>query len=84
MRLQFYLKLHITYRNIFYLTDKLEHTQSIECLMVMIFSPYTPYLIKYRALEEEWLNKELDNIKMVKFNPFPNKPLFYESAKEFF
>ena len=45
--------------------DTLEHTRAVECLLIMIYSPYTPYLVKYRTYEEQCLNKELNNIQIV-------------------
>ena len=46
-------------------TDTDSHQQAVECLMVMIYSPYIPYLVKYKSYEEALLLKELNNIKLV-------------------
>ena len=41
------------------------HQEAVECLMVMIYSPYTHYLVKYKSYEEALLLKELNNIRLV-------------------
>ena len=49
----------------FHFPDTEPHQQAVECLMVMIYSPYIPYLVKYKSYEEALLLKELNNIKLV-------------------
>lgn len=62
----------------------LEHTRSLECLLVMIYSPYTPYLVKYRIYEEHWLNKELNNIQMDHTEVFETVQLLSQSVSKLF
>ena len=50
---------------VYYFIENLEYTRSMECLLVMIYSPYTGYLLKYRTYEEGCLNNELNAIKIV-------------------
>lgn len=54
------------FTNCWIVSDTLDYTRAMECLLVMIYSPYTTYFLKYRAYEEKCLNHELNGIKMVR------------------
>ncbi|XP_053401502.1 conserved oligomeric Golgi complex subunit 7-like isoform X2 [Mercenaria mercenaria] len=67
-----------------HLKDTLEHTRAMECLLVMIYSPYTPYLVRYRTYEEQCLNNELNNIKMDHTEVFETVQLLSQSVSKLF
>ncbi|KAL4234116.1 Golgi transport complex subunit 7 [Mactra antiquata] len=67
-----------------HLKDDLEHIKSMECLLVMIYSPYTVYLLKYRQYEEDCLNKDLETIKMDHVEVFETVQLLSQSVNQLF
>lgn len=47
------------------MTDDPSHVKSLEKLLNTVYSPFRPYILKYRTFEELALNNELDNIRLV-------------------
>ncbi|KAH3692541.1 conserved oligomeric Golgi complex subunit 7-like [Dreissena polymorpha] len=65
-----------------HMKDNVEYVRSMECLLVMVYSPYTPYLLKYRGYEEAQLNRELENIKLDHAEVFETVQLLGQSVSK--
>lgn len=64
--------------------DCLEHSQSVECLLVMIYSPYSSYFLKYREYEDELLSKQLEKIPLDHVDVFETVQLLAQSVNKVF
>ncbi|XP_064611193.1 conserved oligomeric Golgi complex subunit 7-like [Liolophura sinensis] len=47
-----------------HMTDDPSHVKSLEKLLNTVYSPFRPYILKYRTFEELALNNDLDNIRL--------------------
>ncbi|XP_060062709.1 conserved oligomeric Golgi complex subunit 7-like isoform X2 [Ylistrum balloti] len=64
--------------------DQMEHTQSLERLMMMIYAPYRPYIAKYKSMEEATLGSDLNNIRLDDAEVFETVQLLAASVNKLF
>ncbi|XP_021349091.1 conserved oligomeric Golgi complex subunit 7-like [Mizuhopecten yessoensis] len=64
--------------------EKLEHTRSLEKLMMMIYAPYRPYIAKYKSMEEATLGSDLNNVRLDDAEVFETVQLLAASVNKLF
>ncbi|KAK3085428.1 hypothetical protein FSP39_003139 [Pinctada imbricata] len=64
--------------------DNTQHVNSLDKLITEIYSPYRPYIAKYKALEEVALAKDLDKIKLDHEEVFETVQLLSASVSKLF
>lgn len=64
--------------------EQLEHTKSLERLMMMIYAPYRPYIAKYKSMEEATLGSDLNNVRLDDSEVFETVQLLAASVNKLF
>ncbi|KAL8588662.1 hypothetical protein ACOMHN_001979 [Nucella lapillus] len=67
-----------------YMNDGLREATSLEQLLLAVYQPYRPYLLKYKVFEEVALGKQLDNIPLDHEEIFDTVQLLSESVSKIF
>ncbi|XP_052816204.1 conserved oligomeric Golgi complex subunit 7-like isoform X2 [Mya arenaria] len=60
--------------------ESLECVRAVECLLIMIYAPYTPSLLHYRQYEEASLARQLNNIQLDHSEVFETVQLLGQSV----
>ncbi|XP_076469947.1 conserved oligomeric Golgi complex subunit 7-like isoform X2 [Babylonia areolata] len=66
------------------MNDGLAEATSLEQLLLAVYQPYRPYLVKYKVFEEVALGKQLDNIPLDHEEIFDTVQLLAESVSKVF